>query len=392
MKNEKINQDEKLNIIFASHTHMGGPFVVGSHHLARELSVMGHNVIHMSSPITPFHLLKRKDSLFKDRIDKWIHSSIDENKVLNYIPMSLIPWSSAKYFFQITKKNCMLMSIFPSFEKKIKNFFCNGRVDVLIIDQPTFVGIEKLIKPKLIIYRPTDLYVEMTRSKIIEEAEKEILKVCNGLIGTSYPVTNNLKKFSPLIKNITLENGVEYNHFVKEASEPIDFKNIIGPKAIYVGAIDERLDLEAIKILAIKQPNLNIIIIGPYNEKVLKILGGVENIYLLGSISYKNIPDYLNNCDIGLLPLSNHEANNGRSPMKLYEYAASGLPVVVKKTKEIERRKDDFIHLYNDTNEFTKVVEGLMKSKINKNIIKQSAMKYSWTYKADVLLKFIYSL
>ena len=35
-----------------------------------------------------------------------------------------------------------------------------------------------------------------------------------------------------------------------------------------------------------------------------------------------------------------HPANNGRSPMKFYEYLAAGIPVFTRATDEIKRRGD----------------------------------------------------
>ena len=42
-----------MKIAFLSHTAMGGDFVVGSHHLATALAARGHDVLHMSAPVTP---------------------------------------------------------------------------------------------------------------------------------------------------------------------------------------------------------------------------------------------------------------------------------------------------------------------------------------------------
>ena len=37
---------------------MGGNFVVGSHHLATAFAARGHEVLHVSAPVTPAHLLR----------------------------------------------------------------------------------------------------------------------------------------------------------------------------------------------------------------------------------------------------------------------------------------------------------------------------------------------
>ena len=64
---------KKLTIVFASHTFMGGTFVVGSHHLARCLANQGHRVLHLSTPVTPFHLVGWSNAETKGRFETWWH-------------------------------------------------------------------------------------------------------------------------------------------------------------------------------------------------------------------------------------------------------------------------------------------------------------------------------
>lgn len=94
----------KFNIVFASHTYMGGTFVVGSHHLARELSQMGHRVLHLSTPITPFHIGNIKDSSVKHKFKRMISKQILKynNNLIDVLPFSLIPWNVSKHFLENT--------------------------------------------------------------------------------------------------------------------------------------------------------------------------------------------------------------------------------------------------------------------------------------------------
>jgi teichuronic acid biosynthesis glycosyltransferase TuaH len=42
-----------LKIVVGAHTPHGTPYVVGSHHIARELKRMGHMVFHIPIPLGP---------------------------------------------------------------------------------------------------------------------------------------------------------------------------------------------------------------------------------------------------------------------------------------------------------------------------------------------------
>lgn len=382
LKNKKV--------LFASHTLMNGPFVVGSHHLAKELSI--HNeVIHLSSPVTPLHFLKWKDKVTKYKLNRSLRKAkykINDN-LIDIVPFSLIPWKISRNFYNTSKLNFTCRTMFPSIKDKLYQ-----DIDILIIDQPSFIGIERVINPKITIYRPTDLYTDMENDEVIRRAEALIMKKADGLIGTSEPVLNKISLLNKKVPTLLLENGVEFEHFNTVKPEPKEYAHIKGRKAVYMGAIDDRLDMNAILELAKSLTYLNIILIGPYEEKDIRPIKDIKNIYIFGSREYQELPGYLQNADIGLLPLSDHPSNQGRSPMKLYEYAASGLPVVAKITTEMERRKkDSFISTYSNYKELVNKTQKLLDdNSLDSIVIKEQANKYSWKNRSLILSEFIEGL
>ncbi|OWA37851.1 hypothetical protein B9G55_07400 [Saccharibacillus sp. O16] len=376
-----------MNIMFASHTYMGSPFVVGSHHLSREMEKLGHSVIHVSTPLSPFHLLKWKDRDIQARFRILQGKQVDTTAVVNSVPMSLLPWEIAGPIFKRTKKNWMLPAI-----KKVMREHEMDSVDLLLIDQPRFVGLEKLVSPKVTIYRPTDIYSKMTGDASIASAERTLMSVVDGLVSTSGPVLNELQEYNPAVPTLLLENGVEYDHFSAPAEEPEDLKAIPGPRAVYVGALDERLDLTGLKLMAQKLPQVSLVIIGPVNEETKRDFAAYANVHFLGAKKYTVVPAYLQYSDVALLPLSNHAANAGRSPMKLYEYAAAGLPVVVTETPELLRRQERFLHFYRESEELPLRVEEALRTPRDPAAIRDMAKKHAWETKVNTLLDFIDNL
>jgi len=373
-----------MNIMFASHTYMGSPFVVGSHHLSREMEKLGHSVIHVSTPLSLFHLLKWKDRDIQARFRILQGKKVDTSAVVNSVPMSLLPWEIAGPIFKKTQKNWMLPAI-----KKVMREHEMASVDLLLIDQPRFVGLEKLVSPKVTIYRPTDIYSKMTGDASIATAERTLMSVVDGLVSTSGPVLSELQEYNPAVPTLLLENGVEYEHFSAPAEEPEDLKSIPSPRAVYVGALDERLDLKGLKLLAKEKPNVSLVIIGPVNEETKRDFSEFANVHFLGAKKYATVPAYLQHSDVALLPLSNHAANAGRSPMKLYEYAAAGLPVVVTETPELLRRQERFLHFYRDSADLPKQVEAALSAKQDRLEIREMARSHAWESKVNTLLDFI---
>lgn len=376
-----------MNIMFASHTYMGSPFVVGSHHLSREMEKLGHNVIHVSTPLSPFHLLKWKDRDIQARFRILQGKHVDTTAVVNSVPMSLLPWEIAGPIFKRTQKNWLLPSI-----KKVMRENRMDSVDLLLIDQPRFVGLEKLVSPKVTIYRPTDIYSKMTGDSSIASAEQTLMSVVDGLVSTSGPVLSELRGYNPAVPTLLLENGVEYEHFSAPMVEPEDLKPIPHPRAVYVGALDERLDLTGLKLLAKEQSGISLVIIGPVNDETKRDFSEFTNVHFLGAKKYATVPAYLQHSDVALLPLSNHAANAGRSPMKLYEYAAAGLPVVVTETPELLRRQEKFLHFYRESAELPRKVEEALAAKSDRNTIRDMAKSHAWEAKVNTLFNFIDSL
>jgi glycosyltransferase involved in cell wall biosynthesis len=368
-----------VKVAFASHTHMGSPFIVGSHHLARQFAKHGANVIHISTPVTPFHLIKYKDTNIQRRFRtalNWRENLYGSEHVLNYIPFTLFRRS--------------LNTAFPSI-KKVLQANDLEEVDYLLIDQPSLIGVEKHFKSvRKLVYRATDIYPAMLGSDKIAELEEEAINRSDAIIGTSVPVLEHLMKYNKEKPSLLLENGVDFEHFTAKRSVPEEYRPYKDKFiAVYVGAIDKRLDIHSFVELANTGDDVQIFIIGPYNDEAVRILEGVKNVTLLGERPFADVPAYMQHADLGLLPLSEHQANKGRSPMKLYEYAAAGLPVLSRATPELTRRNEDFISLYNSREEMTSAFRAIKGRNIRKEEIAQSAEQHSWNSKYDQLIQFL---
>ncbi|MFZ5807151.1 MAG: glycosyltransferase [Verrucomicrobiota bacterium] len=377
-----------MNIVFAAHSYMNPHLVVGSHHLARNLAAMGHRVFHFSTPITLPHWLRfQGNASYRARIALWRKSGLRHSEnLVEYVPLSLIPWQIAKYGG--IERN-LYTYFFPSLESILKknNF---GDIDALIIDEPRLVGCERHIRAKKIFYRATDLYVEMKNDRAILEAERILLNRCNGMIATSQPVLERLQSLSQNKPSLLLENGVDYEFFSLLREMPEEYAHIPSPRAVYVGALDERFNFEAIRQLAQSLPQLHVVLIGDF--PVTQHHSFPSNVHILGMRPYEQAPAYMQHAQIGLLPLSEHPANQGRSPMKLYEYAAAGIPVVATATAELSRRKLDFVTLVENNADFAKAVSMSLQNPIPKETIQAHARSQNWLQKTKALLEFMESV
>jgi Glycosyl transferases group 1 len=367
---------------------MASAFVVGSHHLARELARKGHYVAHVSTPISPAHWLAIGRPEVRVRFDLWSRGGVwRSDRLFECVPMGLLPWRASRYLPRGHVKSWLSLNGLRG--RLRRNGF--DEIDLLLVDQPKMVGVEALVSARQLVYRATDLYGEMERDNYMVTAAREIALQAGLLIGTSEPVVDELKAQIPGKRYLLLENGVDVDLFSELASLPSEYASISHPRLIYAGAFDQRFDFGLIQMVAKALPSANLVLIGPMpGNAATEALRVLPNVHLLGVRPYASMPAYFQHACVGLLPFSAHAANAGRSPMKLYEYGAARLPVVAVWTPELARRALPFVRLARTSHAFVGEIESLLHAPATRrelgDVAATSAKQMGWAGIADKLM------
>ncbi len=110
-------------------------------------------------------------------------------------------------------------------------------------------------------------------------------------------------------------------------AEPADLAAIPGPRAVYVGALSMRFDVEAVRALA--DSGVSVVLIGIAAPPALLDLARAHpRVYFLGERPPAQTPAYLRCCDVGIVPHTDEDFTRSMEPHKAYNYAAAGLPTV----------------------------------------------------------------
>jgi teichuronic acid biosynthesis glycosyltransferase TuaH len=257
-------------------------------------------------------------------------------------------------------------------------------------------GIERMMSAGVVVYRATDLYPEITGDPLVALAEEILVRKADLVVATSQPVLDHLRALGNPRKELLLENGVDLAHFSIPQPVPSEYEGITEPIAVYAGALDQRFDFDLIRYLCAQLPSLRVMLIGPASSETRKVLGGIPNAKLLGPRRFEVLPAFLQHARIGLLPLSAHPANAGRSPMKLYEYGASGLPLVATWTTALARSEKPFVELVKTPQDFVGAVEAILTDENRYEYMRRSALeaaqRMSWDGIAERLLSEVYVL
>lgn len=232
------------------------------------------------------------------------------------------------------------------------------QADVLYIRINTFSFLKKATLLKLI--RPLSLPVvwevnapaeelyagfssDLSCNRIVRAENfkrKFLAKFVNAGIGVSDPLQTYIREFLGIKKAYTIPNGADPDHFAPDrtAATPLDlFKKKF--KVIWTGNANPWQEIEAIvetaRKLETSHPDILFIIITNDSKWTFPLL---KNLLVLREVPYADIPAYLAAADVCLCLYKPHHWHNYgfyNSSLKLFDYMASGKPVIASDLGQI---------------------------------------------------------
>src|SRR5262249_41959656 len=129
-------------------------------------------------------------------------------------------------------------------------------------------------------------------------------------------------------ETLLIPNSVNIEDFIRNNKTiPSDIKDIPNPLAGFYDAVNEYVDLELLKFLALENPEINFIIIGPVFEDIT-FLKEIKNIHFTGAKPYSVLTDYLSAIEVWLVPFKQNLFLEKLNPVKVYEYLAANRTVI----------------------------------------------------------------
>ncbi len=222
------------------------------------------------------------------------------------------------------------------------------------------------------------IYSLIRTKQQIKEHEKRIMKKADITFVVSEALYTKKRPYS---KNLyILRNAVDIKHFrllnYKGIEGVSDISKIPKPIIGYLGSLSDRIDIPLLKMLSAKHLEWSFVLIGPLWGKIEKSIIfkrfiGQRNVYVLGLRPFEQLPHYLNTFNVCILPLNvNNPYNINCSPLKLYEYLATGKPIVSTDFSYV-RKFMDVIRIGRNGYD----IENLIKECLNeKNSLKEKRM------------------
>lgn len=307
--------------------------------IARRLSTFEgiDKVIYIELPLTIFSFIKyllgrslpRVELAWRRVLKKGL--LCEQNGVYILTPITILPDVSVKTIQWINDfiKYRLQLIILKLFIRKLKIREC-----ILWVSYPIeskFIG---KFGERMVCYDRTENFaykhgyttmfqdvVEKNDSKIIERADLIFVQT-----------KEILKEISAVKKNVFLiPNAVDISWFVNnKEKEKININNISHPILGYIGNSSARLDFELLKYILMRHPEWSLVMIGHLVPGVdgFSLVKDLKNIYFIGIKTYEELPLYLKEFDVSLIPHKIDKFTESQSPLKLFDYMAAGKPIV----------------------------------------------------------------
>lgn len=231
---------------------------------------------------------------------------------------------------------------------------------VVIVDYPNWVYGAEFIREKYGFKIVTDYMDDYTgflgtAEDFLKNNCIQLLKTSDTVVASSQFLYDVACKHTEAEKIAIVRNGTEVEHFYQAVAMENAEKErkVIG----YYGAVAHWFAWEKVCFLAKKFPQCDIVIVGDVTEHRDK-LEKHANIKLLGEKPYKELPKYLADFDVCLIPFdTSTDLIKATNPVKFYEYLSAGKKVVATEIPELEPFRDEYVYMSNDEEQFAEYVK-----------------------------------
>jgi glycosyltransferase involved in cell wall biosynthesis len=192
-----------------------------------------------------------------------------------------------------------------------------------------------------------------------------------------------------------LGNGVDFDLFRKaaESGAPAEMNDLPRPVIGYVGAIAHWFDFDLVSRIATAYGQGTVVLVGPVFRDLKELAGrlaaGNPNIKFLGEKPYERLGAYLASMDVCMIPLVVNELRRLADPNKLYEYAASGRPIVTMNYSDDIASIGDMIYIAGSKEEFVEKIGEALEKGADGETLMAFARDRSWQSRARAMLELI---
>lgn len=196
-----------------------------------------------------------------------------------------------------------------------------------------------------------------------------------------------IDRIAPQGPAAVVPNGVDAGLWAAPAQPPSWFTDLPGPRLLYIGALGSRIDTEAMRALAREFREGTIALVGPLTERShLAELLAEPNVVVHEAVPREQVAALCHGADACLLPHRRTELTEAMSPLKLYEYLASGTPTVATDLAPVRRAGGSIVRVPPGGDFAAGVRSALAAGPISEDARQQFVARNSWASRSAEVL------
>ena len=226
---------------------------------------------------------------------------------------------------------------------------------IVITAYNPFYGLSMLnkLKEKTHIYYCYDGVEDGFFGKRIYDFEDKFSAKVPGIITTSDFLNNQKLKLNK--NSFVVKNGVDIKQFSKFVKTEV--YNRTRKKIGFIGSLDPRFDIETVEYAVAQMPDFDFEFTGDMrNEMLVKQMSQFPNVKFHPPVQPKEVPELLSKCDVGIIPYIVNEINKNIYPLKINEYLAVGVPVVMNAFADLPEF-ENIVSVSHNKIEFVKMLK-----------------------------------
>ncbi len=244
------------------------------------------------------------------------------------LPINALP--HGKLYASLRKVNGWLMA--RSIRKAMRQLSFNQPIVVNAFQPGIGLELKGTLGEKSTIYY---CYDEISEANWVgrhgAHEEKAYLEVVDTVVTTSDALWEAKERRAN--QCYVVKNGVDFPLFEQIGHLRVARLNGVqssAPRIGFVGSIDARVDADLVVEMASRRPDWTFEFVGPHVDmSVVETLRTHDNIILTGPARPEELPAIMQHFDAGIIPFRKSEFTRFIYPIKVNEYLAAGLPVVM---------------------------------------------------------------
>ncbi len=300
-------------------------------------------VLYFDPPVTYIAPLKDKNARQKLRAYKKPGEKVKENITVYALPPVLPFFNKFRWLNRWNQKR-----IARYVNKKCRRH--GFEAPLLWVYSPTAVDSVDKIQHSTLVYDCVDrhsAYGGLMNPALVDTMELELAGKADMVFATAKSLCERLQKVNP--RATFIPNGANFERFVaasRPQPKPADFPAGDGPVFCFVGALQGCIEYTFLEYAAKAKPDWRFVFLGrPVAGVNLSALQQLPNCHFLGLRPNEQLPQYLAHCDVCLNLFDQSDLSRDVSPLKFFEYLATGKPIVSTPQPEQILQFSEEIHI-----------------------------------------------